>query len=305
MKIDLSTKIGSLTLKNPIMVASGTFGYGEEFNKNFYKIKELGAVVAKGISKDPWQGNDMPRIVETPSGMINAIGLQNVGLENFIKEKLPYLKKTAAKIIVNVLGKTVDEYVEVSEALNDEDGVDAIELNISCPNVKHGGIQFGTNAKEAEKVTKAVRKECKKPIIVKLSPNVTDITEIGLAVEGAGADAVSAINTITAMAVDITKRKPVLANIVGGLSGPAIKPVALRMVWQLCQKLKIPVIGIGGISSINDVIEFLFVGASAVQIGTANYIDPMVANRLIGELEDYCVNSGVKSVKELIGKLEL
>lgn len=305
MAINLTTQISSLILKNPIMVASGTFGYGEEFNENFYKIKELGAVVAKGISLEPWQGNAMPRIVETASGMINAIGLQNVGVNQFIKNKLPFLKDSGALVIVNILGKTIEEYAEVAAKLCDQDGVDAIELNISCPNVKAGGIQFGTDPKSAAEVTSAVKKVCKLPLIVKLSPNVTDIGAMAKAVEDAGADAISAINTITAMAVDIKTKKPVLANVVGGLSGPAIKPIALRMVWQICQSVKIPVIGIGGISTINDVIEFLLVGASAVQIGTANYMDPMVAKRLISELEKYFKENGLKFVEDIRGELDV
>lgn len=305
MSVDLTTKIGSLKLKNPIMVAGGTFGYGEEFNEGFYPIKELGAVIAKGISLEPWQGNKMPRIVETASGMLNAIGLQNVGAEAFIKEKLPYLRKSGATLIVSVVGKSIDEYAKVTERLSAEDSVEGIELNISCPNVKSGGIQFGTDAKMAAKVTKAVRSKTKKPLIVKLSPNVTDITEIGLAVSGEGADAISAINTITGMAVDVKTRRPVLDNIVGGLSGPAIKPVALRMVWQLAAKLDIPIIGIGGISSLNDVLEFLIAGASAVQIGTANFVDPMISHRLIGELKKYCNDNNISSLTELIGKIEI
>jgi len=281
-----SIKIGSLALKNPIMVASGTYGYGKEFNEDLYPIKELGAVITKGVSLNPRQGNQMPRIVETPSGMLNAIGLANVGLEEFKNEKLPYLREASATVIVNVFGETIEEYEKIAEAVSAEQGVDAIELNISCPNVKSGGIHFGTDPKQAAKVTKEVKKKVNVPLIVKLSPNVTDIVEIGKAVEDAGADAVSAINTITGMAIDIKTRKPKLANVVGGLSGPAIKPVALRMVWELCRGLKIPVIGVGGISSLEDVLEFLIAGAKAVQIGTANFVDPMIAYRLVKELKE-------------------
>lgn len=284
MPNNLSVQIASLKLKNPIMVASGTFGYGEEFNEDFYPISELGAVITKGISLKPREGNPMPRLVETASGVINAIGLANVGIEEFLKTKLPYLKKAAATVIVNVFGSDIDEYAEVTSRLDGVDGVHGLELNISCPNVKCGGIQFGTDPRAAAKVTKAVRKKTKLPLIVKLSPNVTDICEIGEAVAGEGADAVSAINTITAMAIDVKTGKPVLANTFGGLSGPAIKPIALRMVWQLCRKLKVPVIGIGGISSVNDVKEFMIAGAKVVQIGTANFVDPMVAKRIVDSL---------------------
>lgn len=276
-------QIGSLKLKNPIMAASGTFGYGEEFNEDFYPIKELGAVVTKGISLKPRGGNPPPRIVETPSGIINAIGLQNIGVKKFIIEKVPYLKKAGATVIVNILGSSIDEYAAVTERLDGIDGVHGLELNISCPNVKCGGLQFGTDPGEAARVTKAVRARTRLPLIVKLSPNVTDIVKIGSAVVGEGADAVSAINTITAMAIDIRTGNPILANGVGGLSGPAIKPVALRMVWELAQKLGVPVIGVGGIRSLEDVLEFLAAGASAVQIGTANFIDPMIGQRLVRE----------------------
>lgn len=304
MTADLSIKIGTLELKNPITLASGTCGYGEEINENFYPLSKVGAIFTKGISLEPWDGNPMPRVIETASGMINAIGLQNIGLKKFIDEKLPYLKKTGAMIIVNILGRTIEEYVDIAQGLDNTGSVHAIELNISCPNVNAGGAQFGTNAKLAAKVTSQVKKKIKLPLIVKLSPNVTDIAEIGLAVEEGGADAISAINTLTAMAVDIKSRRPILANRVGGLSGPAIKPVALRMVWEICQRVKIPVIGAGGISSVQDVIEFLLVGASAVQVGTATFIDPGIGGRLVGELEKYCCKNGIKSIKEIIGKLE-
>lgn len=301
MLVNLEVNIGTLKLKNPIMVASGTFGYGEEFNENFYPIKELGAVITKGISRDPWPGNPMPRTVETASGMLNAIGMQNIGVEKFIKEKLPYLRKSGATIIVNVLGKTADEYAEVAGMVAAEEGVAAIELNISCPNVKAGGQQFGTDSKSAAAVTKEVRKRVKKTLIVKLSPNVADIAAIGAAVADAGADAISAINSVMGMAIDIKKRRPVLANTFGGLSGPAIKPIALRMVWQLCRKVKIPVIGIGGISSLTDIVEFLLAGASAIEIGTANLVDPMIAHRLVGELKNYCKENKITGIYEMKG----
>lgn len=304
MKPDLTVHIGKVRLKNPIMTASGTFGYGEEFNENFYPISRLGAVITKGISLEPRQGNKMPRLAETPSGLINAIGLENVGVEKFVREKLPYLKKNGATVIVNIFGSTIDEYARVASILDEAGGIDGIELNISCPNVGGGGIQFGTDPKLAAWVTRAVRKKTSLSLIVKLSPNVTDIVEIGAAAELEGADAVSAINTITAMAVDIKKKRPVLANTVGGLSGPAIKPIALRMVWQLAQRLKIPVIGVGGIMSVTDVIEFLLVGASAVQVGTANFVEPMVGERLIGELEKYFKENKIEKTGDIIGRLE-
>lgn len=287
------------------MVASGTFGYGEEFNENFYPIKKLGAVFTKGTSLKPRDGNEMPRVVETASGMINAIGLANVGVDKFISDKLPYLKRSGASVIVNFFGSTIDEYKIVAEKLSNAKGIHALELNISCPNVKAGGMQFGTDPKLAAEVTKVVRGITRLPLIVKLSPNVTDITEIAMAVVDEGADAISAINTITGMAVDIEKRRPVLTNIVGGLSGPAIKPIALRMVYQIAQKVKVPIIGIGGISNIRDVIEFLLVGASAVQIGTANFIDPMIGSKLVDELQKYFKEEDISCIEEIMGKLVL
>ncbi len=316
--MNLKIKIGRIELKNPICVASGTFGYGEEFHKDYYDISKLGAVFTKGISLRPREGNSTPRVVETYSGMLNAIGLQNVGLEKFLSDKLPFLKKVGATTIVNIFGATIDEYAELAGALDKADGVAGVEVNISCPNVKQGGVQFGIDPKLAAKVTKAVRKKTDKTVIVKLSPNYHNIPEMARAVEKAGADALSCINTITGMAIDIKTKKPVLANIVGGLSGPAIKPVALRMVWEAANALKgpviasgakqssaksrIPIIGCGGIMNINDVIEFLLAGATAIQVGTANFIKPTIANELIGQLEQYLGN---KDVSELIGGLDI
>lgn len=306
MKTNLKIKIGKLELKNPIMAASGTFGYGEEFHQNFYDISQLGAVVTKGISLKPRNGNPPPRIVETPSGMLNAIGLQNVGLEVFVKEKLPFLRKAGVTIIVNIFGETVSEYVELAERLNGLPDVHGLELNISCPNVRAGGVQFGKDPKLAAKVVKAVRKAVKKTLIVKLSPNYHDIPLMAKTVADAGADALSLINTITGMAIDVKTRRPVLANITGGLSGPAIKPVALRMVWEAynaCGKGKngIPIIGIGGIMNINDVIEFLLAGATAVQIGTGNFIKPDIGHLLINQLEDYLTGNRIGSISDLTG----
>lgn len=304
MKPNLQIKIGRLELKNPILAASGTFGYGEEFNENFYDISKLGAVVTKGISLYPRHGNPAPRVVETPSGMLNAIGLQNVGLEIFVKEKLSFLKKSGAAVIVNIFGEKEEEYVELAERLDSTDGIHALELNISCPNVKAGGIQFGTDPKLAGRLTKAVKKAVKKPLIVKLSPNCYDIVSVAKEVVDKGADALSLINTITGMAINAETRRPVLANITGGLSGPAIKPIALRMVWQTAKALpKVPIIGIGGIMNVTDVVEFLLAGATAVEIGTANFVRPNVASELIDQLEKYLACRKLSDVGQLIAGL--
>lgn len=299
---NLKVNIGSLTLNNPVMVASGTFGYGEEFAE-LYDIARLGAVVTKGISLKPRQGNSMPRVIETPSGLINAIGLENVGLEAFIREKLPFLAKADATVIVNIFGETVDEYVEVARALSREKGVHGLELNISCPNVAAGGMQFGGDALSAAKLTRAVRKVCTVPLIVKLSPMVGDIAAIAKAVEAAGADAISAINTIPAMAIDAAARAPVLANVVGGLSGPAIKPVALRLVWLIAQSVDMPVIGIGGIMDATDAVEFFIAGASAVQIGTASFVSPTAAIDIIDGLTSYAERQGIDALSDIVGSL--
>ena len=293
----------NLKIKNPIIAASGTFGYGEEFHKDFYDISKLGAVVTKGISLNPRVGNPTPRIVETASGMLNAIGLQNVGIKKFLQEKLPFLKKAGATVIVNIFGTTVEEYAELASVLDGAAGVFGIEVNISCPNVKEGGVQFGADPKLAEKVTKAARKKTKKTLIVKLSPNYHNIPEMARAVADAGADAISLINTITGMAIDARARRPILANITGGLSGPAIKPVALRMVWEAANAVKVPVIGIGGIRNVTDVVEFLLAGASAVQIGTANFVNPNIASEIVDDLEKYLVQNKISGMDELVGGL--
>ncbi len=302
MAINLTVAIGDWQLKNPIMTASGTFGYGEEFSP-FVKLSELGGIVVKGISLQPRDGNPPPRVVETACGMLNAIGLENVGLAAFIDQKIPMLAKTKADVVVNILGDSIEEYEEITAALDNEDVVKAIEVNISCPNVKKGGVAFGTNADMAAKVTDAVRRKTGKPIIIKLSPNVTDIVEIAKAVEGEGATAISLINTLLGMAIDIETRRPKLANIVGGLSGPAIKPLALRMVYQVASATNLPIIGIGGISSLEDVLEFIIAGATAIQIGTANFVNPALSGELVRGLENYLQNKGLTSVKQLAGSI--
>ncbi|MBI5682626.1 MAG: dihydroorotate dehydrogenase [Deltaproteobacteria bacterium] len=299
-KPDLSVNIAVIKLKNPVMTASGTFGYGEEFSP-YIDLNKLGAIVVKGLSLKPRQGNPSPRIIETPAGMLNAIGLQNVGIDIFIKEKLPFLRKYDVPVIVNIFGENIDEYAGVAKRLDDVEGIAGIEINISCPNVKKGGIIFGTDPKEAGRVVKAVKKAARLPVITKLSPNVTDIKIMAKAVEDAGSDAVSLINTITGMAIDVEKRKPKLANITGGLSGPAIRPIAVRMVWEAAKVVKIPIIGIGGIMTANDALEFIIAGASAVQVGTANFIEPDAAIKIIEGINGYLVKYNVRCVKDLMG----
>ena len=301
---DLQVKIGSLNLQNPVMTASGTFGYGEEFAA-YVNLHHIGAVVVKGISLKPRPGNPPPRIVETPCGMLNAIGLENVGVEKFLTEKLPYLINAKATVIVNVLGDSIEDYRMLAQELQGIDGISALEINISCPNVKKGGVAFGTDPAMAQKVTEAVRQATDLPIIVKLSPNVTDITAIAKAVEAGGADSVSLINTLLGMAINSKTRKPVLANIVGGLSGPAIKPVALRMVWQVANAVQIPVVGIGGICSAEDAIEFLIAGATAIEIGTANFINPSATEDILAGITEYLNDNHMTSIDELIGCLSI
>lgn len=301
-KPDLSTDIGRLKLKNPVMTASGTFGYGQEFAPLF-DLNRLGAIVAKGLSLEPAPGNPPPRIVETPCGMLNAIGLENVGLTAFVEQKLPFFKRLKTPVLVNIYGKTVAEYTELARRVDALNEIAGIEVNISCPNVKAGGVAFGVDPSAAYEVVAAVRASTTKPMLVKLSPNVTDIAEIAARVETAGADAVSLINTITGMAVDIENRRPVLANITGGLSGPAIKPVALRMVWQVCQAVKIPVIGIGGIMNATDAIEFLMVGAAAVQVGSANFVNPRASVEIIDGIKAFMVQKKIAKMSGLVGTL--
>ena len=300
---DLNINIGKLQLKNPVMTASGTFGYGSEYS-DFLDLSRIGGIIVKGTTIRARQGNPYPRMAETYSGMLNAVGLQNKGVDYFINHIYPTVKDIDTNIIVNVSGSTIEEYVETAEKLNSLENIPAIELNISCPNVKEGGMAFGTSCMSAAQVVRAVRMAYKKELIVKLSPNVTDISEIARAVEGEGADSVSLINTLLGMAIDSEKRKPVLSTITGGLSGPAVKPIALRMVWQVAQSVKIPVIGLGGIMNAADAIEFILAGASGIQIGTANFIDPTVTIKVIDGINDYLDRHGFKSITDIIGALE-
>lgn len=301
---DLRVNIGSLDLQNPVMTASGTFGYAREFEK-LVNLHRLGGVVVKGISLAPRAGNPPPRIVETPCGMLNAIGLQNVGVKRFIDEKMTYLRGINVPVIVNILGDTVEEYREITRMLADTEGIAALEVNISCPNVKKGGVAFGNDPRMAAAVTSAVKEVSSVPVMVKLSPNVSDVTLVARAVEDAGADSVSLINTLIGMAIDLERRKPVLANVIGGLSGPAVKPVALRMVYQVAQVVKIPVIGIGGIDCTEDALEFLLAGASAIQVGTANFVNPRVSEDIVEGMSSYIKRNRLDSIRDLIGALEV
>jgi dihydroorotate dehydrogenase (NAD+) catalytic subunit len=300
---DLGVKLGSLELKNPVMAASGTFGYGREY-ESLVDPNLLGAVVVKGLSLRPMPGNPPPRIVETPCGMLNAIGLANIGLREFIEEKLPWLKSLDTKVIVNIYGHSIDEYEELARALKGVDGVSALEVNISCPNVEMGGMVFGKDPDVSARITEKVVSNIDKPVIVKLTPNVTDIRVLARAVEDSGADIISLINTLTGMAIDIETRLPKLANISGGLSGPAIKPVALYQVWQVVNAVKIPVIGIGGITDYRDALEFLIAGARAVQVGTANFVNPRASLDIIEGLRGYCLEKGIDNINDIIGSLK-
>ncbi len=302
--VDLTTRIGSLKLKNPVMTASGTFGYGEEF-QHLVDLDAIGGIIVKGISYEPRPGNPPPRIFETSCGMLNAIGLENVGVERFISEKLPFLCAIGSKNIINILGDSLDDYARLAARLSGVAGVDGLEVNISCPNVKKGGVAFGTVPEMAAAVTRAVKGATDLPVIVKLSPNVTDIAEIAVAVEEGGADGVSLINTLIGMAIDVNSRKPRLANIIGGLSGPAIRPVALRMVWQVAQRVSIPVVGIGGIATAENALEFLLAGASAVQVGTANFYRPDATEKIAAGIREYLLKQGESSVAGIIGKVQL
>jgi len=302
--VDLGVEIAGLRLRNPVMTASGTFASGREY-ADFIDLSRLGAVVTKGVSAVPWGGNDSPRVAETFGGMLNSIGLQNPGVEVFCARDLTWLGSQGVPVVVNVCGHSAEDYVRVVERLEDEPGVAAYEVNISCPNVDAGGMAFGTSCVPAAAVTAAVRAATKRPLIVKLSPNVTDITEIARAVESAGADGVSLVNTLLGMAIDAETRRPKLARVVGGLSGPAIKPVALRMVWQVAKAVGVPVIGVGGIMTGEDAVEFLLAGASAIQVGTANFVDPTSTMRVMDGLTEYCVRHGVGRVSDLTGALEV
>ena len=299
---DLSVNIGNLKLSNPVMTASGTFGYGKEF-EDFVELEKIGGIIVKGTTLHRREGNPYPRMAETPMGMLNAVGLQNKGVDYFISEIYPQIKDIRTNMIVNVSGSAIEDYVQTAEKINALDAIPAIELNISCPNVKQGGMAFGVTAKGASEVVKAVREVYKKTLIVKLSPNVTDITEIARAVEGAGADSVSLINTLLGMDIDAEKRRPVLSTITGGMSGAAVKPIALRMVWQVSKAVNIPVIGLGGIMNWKDAVEFLLAGASAIQIGTANFIDPAVTVKVSEGINDYLDRHGFTSVKDIVGGL--
>lgn len=295
--INTKVNIAGVELKNPVMTASGTFGSGEEYSE-FVNLDRLGAVVTKGVANIPWQGNPTPRIAETYGGMLNAIGLQNPGIDVFIKRDIPFLKKFDTKIIVNVCGKTIEDYCEVVERLSQE-AIDLFEINISCPNVKEGGIAFGQNSKSVEAITKELKKRAKQPIIMKLSPNVTDITEMAKAAEAGGADALSLINTLTGMKIDIYKKTFALANKTGGLSGPAIKPVAVRMVYQAANAVKLPIIGMGGISNTEDAVEFLMAGASAVAVGTMNFRNPFVTEEIVNGIEKFMLQYGYENLSDM------
>jgi dihydroorotate dehydrogenase (NAD+) catalytic subunit len=304
-KIDppnLTVDIGTLKLRNPVMTASGTFGYGEEYAP-YLDLNQIGAIVVKGLSLEPRKGNPPPRIMETPCGMLNAVGLQNIGVQAFIATKLPFLRQFETPVIVNIYAESVDEFPILAQKLSEAQGVHALEVNISCPNVKKGGIAFGTDPDMAAEVTRRVKEATDLPVIVKLTPNVTDIAMIAQSVEAAGADAVSLINTITGMSVDVDKRMPHLWNITGGLSGPAIKPVALRMVWQVVNRVSIPVIGLGGIMTAEDALEYLIVGARAVQVGTANFVNPRAIPDIIGGIGKYLRKHQMTHIDELIGSL--
>lgn len=300
----LSVKIGQLRLNNPVLTASGTFGYGEEF-ASLLDLNRLGGLVTKAVSLEPRSGNPVPRIAETASGLLNSIGLANVGVKNFIKDKLPFLKKLKAAVIVNVVGKTIDDFAQVVAAIEQAGGVDGYELNVSCPNVKEGGMAFSADPNITAAVTGKARLVTDRCLIVKLSPNVTSISEIAHAAEMAGADALSVMNTVVGMAIDIKTKRPKLATITGGLSGPAIKPIAIAKVFEAVQAVKIPVIGIGGIMNVADVLEFLITGATAIQVGTANFIDPNIAERLVDDLGDYLKRNHIPDINKIIGSIDL
>ena len=301
--MDLSVRIGTLLLKNPLIAASGCFGYGVEY-ADVVDLSSLGGVVVKGLFLSEREGHPAPRIVETPAGMLNAIGLQGIGVRRFVDEKLPELRARRATVLVNVCGTTLDEYVEVSRILSDHEGVAAVELNISCPNIKEGGIQFGCSLNGTYDVVSAVRKVTTLPVIPKLTPNVTDVASFARAAEDAGADAVSLVNTFLAMVIDVETRRPKISNIVGGLSGPAIRPIAVRMVYECRQAVKIPVIGMGGIADARDVVEFMIAGADAVQVGTANFVDPFIWPKLLEGLRDYLQRHRVGRVADLVGTID-
>jgi dihydroorotate dehydrogenase (NAD+) catalytic subunit len=301
---DLSVRIGSLRLKNPVIAASGCFGYGVEY-ADAVDLSSLGGVAVKGLFLNERDGHPPPRIVETPAGMLNAIGLQGIGVRRFVAEKLPELRRLNATVIVNLCGSTLDEYREVARILSDAEGVDALELNISCPNIKEGGIQFGCSLTGTYDVVSAIRKVTKLPVIPKLTPNVTDVASFARASEEAGADAISLVNTFLAMAIDVETRRPKLSNVLGGLSGPAIRPIAIRMVWECHQAVKLPILGMGGIATVEDALEFIIAGSTAVQVGTMNFVDPFIWTKLLAGIESYLDRHQITRVEDLIGRVEL
>jgi len=300
----LAVEIAGLKMKNPVMTASGTFGYGEEYAQ-YLDLSRLGGIVVKGLSLKPRLGNPPPRIMETAGGMLNAVGLQNIGVDAFIEEKLPFLRNYNVAVIANIYGESFAEYAQVARKLSASPGVHALEVNVSCPNVKKGGLSFGADPKAAAEVTRRVKAETHLPVIVKLTPNVTDVTVVAQAVEKAGADAVSLINTLTGMSIDLDRREPHLKNVTGGLSGPAIKPVALRMVWQTARKVSIPVIGMGGIMTARDALEFMVAGATAVQVGTANFINPRVTVDIVEGMKQYIIHHRLKNIAEIVGTFKV
>lgn len=302
--LDLSVELGPLKLKNPVIAASGTFGYGEEY-AGIIPLKSLGALITKGLSLEPRKGNPPPRVAETASGMLNAIGLENVGLEVFLREKMPFLRRAKCSVLVNIFGCVEEEYAEMARRLSDVEGIAGLEVNISCPNVKAGGAIFATEAKLVFQVVSKIRQATSAFLMVKLSPNVADIAKIALAAEEAGADAVSLINTLTGMAIDIKTRTPILANITGGLSGPAIRPIGLRMVWQVARAVHIPVVGMGGIVTAEDALEYIIVGATAIQVGSAHFIEPRASLRIVEGIQEYMVKNKIESLHSLIGSLKL
>jgi len=301
---DLTTQLGKLQMKNPVMTASGTFGYGTEYS-DFIDLSRIGGIIVKGTTLRERQGNPYPRMAETPSGMLNAVGLQNKGIDYFVNHIYPTLKDIDTNVMINLSGSTTEDYIKTAEIINTLDKIPGIELNISCPNVKEGGMAFGVSCLAASQVVAEVRKVYHKELMVKLSPNVTDIAEIAKGVEGAGADSISLINTLLGMAIDAKTRKPVLSTITGGLSGPAVKPIALRMVWQVAKAVKVPVIGLGGIMNATDAIEFMLAGATAIQVGTANFIDPAISVKIVDGIDNYLNKNGFSSAKDIIGALEI
>lgn len=301
---NLITNLGKLQMKNPVMTASGTFGYGTEYS-DFIDLSRIGGIIVKGTTLRERQGNQYPRMAETPSGMLNAVGLQNKGIDYFVNHIYPTLKDIDTNVMINLSGSTIEDYIKTAEIINTLDKIPGIELNISCPNVKEGGMAFGVSCLAASQVVAEVRKVYHKELMVKLSPNVTDIAEIAKGVEGAGADSISLINTLLGMAIDAKTRKPVLSTITGGLSGPAVKPIALRMVWQVAKAVKVPVIGLGGIMNATDAIEFMLAGATAIQVGTANFIDPAISVKIVDGIDNYLNKNGFSSAKDIIGALEI